>query len=124
MTVDVERHARGLPARAPRDLSRDLGADPGARDAGRGAGARRAAAAFRFPDDLWARVVYDFALGHHYAVVHRDHLLRSLAPLYLGRTAAFVLATARRGAAASQAQLDAVAAAFERQKPYLVEHWR
>jgi hypothetical protein len=78
----------------------------------------------RFPDDLWARVVYDFALGHHYSVVHRDHLLRSLAPLYLGRTAAFVLASQAAGAAVSQAQLDAVATAFERQKPYLVEHWR
>ncbi len=51
--------------------------------------------AFRFPDDLWARVVYDFALGHHYGVVHREHLLRSLVPLYLGRTAAFVVATRR-----------------------------
>jgi hypothetical protein len=78
----------------------------------------------RFPDELWARVVYDFALGHHYSVVHRDHLLRSLTPLYLGRTAAFVTATRTLGAAASQAQLDAVAGAFERQKPYLVEHWR
>ena len=78
----------------------------------------------RFPDDLWARVVYDFALGHHYSVVHRDHLLRSLTPLYLGRTAAFVLATRPAGVAATQAQLDGVAAAFERQKGYLVEHWR
>jgi hypothetical protein len=77
-----------------------------------------------FPDDLWARVVYDFALGHHYSVVHRDHLLRSLTPLYLGRTAAFVQATATASAAASQGQLDAVGAAFERQKSYLVEHWR
>src|SRR4029453_11871367 len=66
-----------------------------------------------FPDDLWARVVYDFALGHHYSVVHRDHLLRSLTPLYLGRTAAFVLGTGAASAAASQAQLDAVGAAFE-----------
>jgi glucosylglycerate synthase len=78
----------------------------------------------RFPDDLWARVVCDFALGHHYSVVHRDHLLRSLTPLYLGRTAAFVTATRTADAAASQAQLDQVGAAFERQKPYLVEHWR
>jgi glucosylglycerate synthase len=77
-----------------------------------------------FPDDLWARVVYDFALGYHYSVVHRDHLLRSMTPLYLGRTAAFVLATATASAAASQGQLDAVGAAFERQKSYLVEHWR
>jgi hypothetical protein len=78
----------------------------------------------RFPDDLWARVVYDFALGHHYSVVHRDHLLRSLTPLYLGRTAAFVTATGALDAAASQTQLEQVGAAFERQKPYLVEHWR
>jgi hypothetical protein len=78
----------------------------------------------RFPDDLWARVVYDFALGHHYSVVHRDHLLRSLTPLYLGRTAAFVSTTRAVDAPASQAQLDLVGAAFERQKPYLVEHWR
>jgi len=78
----------------------------------------------RFPDDLWARVVYDFALGHHYSVVHRDHLLRSLTPLYLGRTAAFVLATRPADVAATQAQLDGVAVAFERQKDYLVEHWR
>ena len=78
---------------------------------------------FVFPDDLWARVVYDFALGHHYGVVHRDHLLRSLVPIYLGRTAAFVSAT--QGAqAAAEAALEGVALAFERQKPYLVEHWR
>jgi len=79
---------------------------------------------FRFPDDLWARVVYDFALGYHWSVVYRDHLLRSLVPLYLGRTAAFVLATRRRDAAAVESGLDAVAAAFERAKPYLVDRWR
>jgi hypothetical protein len=79
---------------------------------------------FRFPDELWARVVYDFALGHHWSVVYRDHLLRSLVPLYLGRTAAFVLATRRRDAAASESALAAVADAFERAKPYLVDRWR
>ena len=81
-------------------------------------------ARFRFPDDLWARVVYDFALGHHYGVVHREHLLRSLVPLYLGRTAAFIVTTRGRDAAATEAQGEAVGAAFERQKPYLVERWR
>jgi len=80
--------------------------------------------AFRFPDDLWARVVYDFALGHHYGVVHREHLLKSLVPLYLGRTAAFVNATRRRDAAQTEATVDAVGDAFERRKSYLVEHWR
>lgn len=81
-------------------------------------------ARFRFPDALWARVVYDFALGHHYAVVHRDHLLRSLVPLYLGRTAAFVVATERLDGAATERALEQVGLAFERHKPYLVERWR
>ena len=81
-------------------------------------------ARFRFPDELWARVVYDFALGYHYNVVYRDHLLRSLVPLYLGRTAAFVLATRPRPAATVEDALAAVAVAFEAQKRYLVDRWR
>ena len=84
----------------------------------------RDAAAYRFPDPLWARVVYEFALGHHFGVVHRDHLLRSLVPLYLGRTAALVNATQAASAAATEAALERVGAAFERAKPYLVERWR
>lgn len=79
---------------------------------------------FPFPDDLWARIVYEFALGHHYAVVHRDHLLRSLVPLYLGRTAAYIHATATATAEETERVLEAAAVAFERQKPYLVEQWR
>ena len=82
------------------------------------------AGGFVFPDALWARVVYDFALGHHYGVVHRDHLLRSLVPLYLGRAAAYVAATQRLDGPASDAALERTAEAFEREKPYLVEHWR
>src|SRR5436190_1813193 len=96
---------------APETLGDILSLDVG--DAGR----------FRFPDELWARAVYDFALGHHYSVVHRDHLLRSLVPLYLGRTAAFVATTRRADADATDAALEAVGAAFERQKRYLVERW-
>lgn len=78
----------------------------------------------RFRDDLWARIVYEFALGHHYSVVHRDHLLRSLVPIYLGRTAAYVQATRTATADTTEQMLEDAALAFERQKPYLVEHWR
>jgi hypothetical protein len=79
---------------------------------------------FRFPDDVWARVVYDAALGHHYSVIHREHLLRSLVPLYLGRTAAFILATRGRDPGADRAVLEKVGMAFEAQKPYLRDRWR
>src|SRR5262249_32467851 len=43
---------------------------------------------FAFPAELWARVVYDFLLAYRFRVLHREHLLRSLVPLYLGRMAA------------------------------------
>jgi hypothetical protein len=97
---------------APDTLADVLGLDPGG------------AATFRFPDELWARVVYDFALGYHYDVVHRDHLLRSLVPLYLGRTAAFVQESAPCGALETEALLERVGTAFEREKPYLADRWR
>lgn len=80
--------------------------------------------AFRFPDDLWARVIYDAALGHHYGVLYREHLLRALVPIYLARTAAFILATRPRSAAEDGAALEAVGAAFDAAKPYLRDRWR
>ncbi len=46
---------------------------------------------FRFPDPLWVRVVHDFAVAYHRRALPREQLLRSLVPLYLGRTASFVL---------------------------------
>jgi hypothetical protein len=79
---------------------------------------------FRFADDLWARVIYDAALGYHYGVIHREHLLRALVPVYLGRTAAFILSTRARSEADDPALLDAVGAAFEAEKPYLRDRWR
>jgi glucosylglycerate synthase len=78
---------------------------------------------FEFPDDLWARVVYDFAVGHHLSVLHRDHLLRSLVPLYLGRTAAYIDEITRGDATATEAVLESVGRAFEAQKSYLTSHW-
>jgi hypothetical protein len=42
------------------------------------------AGSFRFEDDLWARIIYDFAVGYRLRVLARDHLQRSLAPLYPG----------------------------------------
>jgi hypothetical protein len=80
-------------------------------------------AAVRFPDPLWARVVYDFALGYRFRIVDARHLLRALTPLFLGRAAAWVLATGDGDAAAAEAAREAVGLAFEREKAYLTERW-
>jgi hypothetical protein len=77
---------------------------------------------FRFAPHLWARVVLDFAVAHHERRLPRDHLLRALTPLYLGRVAAFLLETRR--ALSGERAVEEVAAAFEAERPRLVARWR
>jgi hypothetical protein len=79
---------------------------------------------FAFPHDLWARVVYDFALGYHFRILYRDHLLRSLVPLYLAWCAAFIRSTSGGGARESEAWIERTSRAFEREKAYLVGRWQ
>lgn len=79
---------------------------------------------FRFPSDLWVQTIYDFALAYHDQVLHREHLLKSLTPLYLGRTASFVLETQEGDAAQVERSVESLCILFEQRKPYLVERWR
>jgi glucosylglycerate synthase len=79
---------------------------------------------FRFPLSLWVPTVYDFAVGYHEKVLHREHLLRSLMPLYLGRTASVVLETRGGGPEEVQHTVEQGCQTFEAMKPYLVDRWR
>lgn len=79
--------------------------------------------AFRIPDDLWARVVYDVALAYHQRLMPREHLLKALTPLYLGRTATFVLETQALTSGEAETRIEALCHAFENLKPYLAERW-
>jgi glucosylglycerate synthase len=81
-------------------------------------------AQFRLDDEMWARIVYDFALGYRLRVLPRDHLLRSLVPLYSGWWASFILQVRALDAAAADQRVEDLAMAFEAQKPYLISRWR
>lgn len=89
---------------------------------------RRAAAAptagFRIPDELWARVVYDFAVAHFAKTMERRQLLGSMTPLYLGWVASFVGEVRALDGAAAEARVETLCAAFEREKRYLIARWR
>src|SRR3990172_6858327 len=45
---------------------------------------------FLIPDETWVEVIYSLALAAHRKTIHKEHLLKSLTPLYIGRTASFV----------------------------------
>jgi hypothetical protein len=79
---------------------------------------------FSLPDDLWARLVYDVAASFHRRVMPRDHLLKAMTPLYLGRTASFVLETGGLTTKEAEQRIEGLCEAFERRKPYLIDRWR
>jgi glucosylglycerate synthase len=79
---------------------------------------------FRMPDELWVRIVYDFALAHRLRTINRDHLLKSMTPLYLAWVAAFARDSEAADAAAVERILERLALAYESAKPYLVSRWR
>jgi glucosylglycerate synthase len=85
---------------------------------------RQPAGIFRMPDDLWVRIVYDFALGHHIRTISRDHLLRSFTPLYVGWIASYALELGTAGPAEIEARIERLSRTYEASKPYLVSRWR
>ncbi len=83
----------------------------------------RSSAEFRIPDDLWVRVIHEAALAYHARLMPREHLLKALTPLYLGRTATFVLETQGLTTAEAEERIEQLCLAFESKKSYLVERW-
>jgi glycosyltransferase involved in cell wall biosynthesis len=79
--------------------------------------------AFTFPQDLWVRIIYDFAVVYHKGTVHREHLLKSMIPLYLGRVASFVKENQKSSAGEVEENIESLCQVFEEMKPYLVERW-
>jgi hypothetical protein len=86
--------------------------------------ARQDAAGFRVPDETWARVVYDFALGHRLRTISRDQMLRAITPIYLGWLASYALEVENAPPESVEQRLEKLCVAYENTKPYFVARWR
>jgi hypothetical protein len=86
--------------------------------------ARPSTERFHMPDELWVRIVYDFALAYRLRTISRTHLLGALTPLYLGWVASYALEVANCSAADAEQRLERLARAYEDGKPYLLSRWR
>lgn len=80
--------------------------------------------ALAYDDDLWAATVFEFLLAYHRGVMSREHVMQTLLPLYLGRTAAFLMGHASSGPATVDAALESLCLAFERAKPPAAALWK
>lgn len=79
---------------------------------------------FHFYDDVWAEIIYSFALASHKKIINREHLLKSLTPLYIGRTASFVMDTKNSDAAEVDEKIEKLCRVFENKKFFLIVNWQ
>ncbi len=86
--------------------------------------ARPSTQRFHLPDELWVRIVYDFALAYRLRTISRTHLLGALTPLYLGWVASYALEVGSASPAEAEARVEKLARAYEDGKPYLLSRWR
>jgi hypothetical protein len=81
-------------------------------------------ATFHFPDDLWARIVYDLALAARAPLLELDHIVAALVPIYFARVASLVIEAREMTTVQAEALVERQAQAFELAKPVFVERWR
>ena len=79
---------------------------------------------FHFPISLWTRVVYDYALAFHKKKMPAEHLIKSMTPLYVGKTASFIVAAKDMGQQEAEAEIEKLCLEFENNKDYLVSNWK
>jgi len=85
---------------------------------------RLAPGQFHLPDELWASIVYDFALAWRLRTISRVHVLGALTPLYLGWVASYIREVSGLSNAAAEQRLEQFARVWEEKKPYLLSRWR
>ena len=77
----------------------------------------------RYHDDLWVATVYEFLLAYQRGVMRREHIVRALAPLYLGRTGSFLRQYSSAPETEVDEALESLSREFERLKPDLIQGW-
>jgi hypothetical protein len=78
---------------------------------------------FVLGDEFWVMLVYSFALAYHRRVLDREHLVKSLTPLYLGWVASFARQAENEDATQVEARIERLCLSYEQLKATLVNQW-
>lgn len=78
---------------------------------------------FDFPTELWAKILYDFAIAYKNQVVSKELLLRALIPLYFGKVFSYAKKAARFSIREAEEFTENECMIFEKVKWYLIERW-
>ncbi|NIQ38117.1 MAG: glycosyltransferase [Proteobacteria bacterium] len=78
---------------------------------------------FDFPTELWARILFDYAIAFRREQEEADSLLDSIQPLYYGKVLSFVNKVETMSTQQAEEHVEDQCIIFEETKPYLIRRW-
>ena len=76
-----------------------------------------------YSSDLWARVLFSYAIAYRTNLVDREKLIDSMIPLYHSRNLSFINRTEKSSIKDAEEYLENVTRVFEKEKYYLIQRW-
>ncbi len=78
---------------------------------------------FYYQSDLWARILFNFAIAYRNNEISRDVIIDSMIPFYHSRILSFVNKTGDKGIKECEEYFEQIVRVFEEEKEYLITRW-
>ncbi|NQU04126.1 MAG: glycosyltransferase [Syntrophaceae bacterium] len=76
-----------------------------------------------YSSDLWARILFNFAIAYRNNEISHDQIVESMIPFYHSRILSFVNKTDRMGIKECEEYFESINRVFENEKYYLIQRW-
>jgi glycosyltransferase involved in cell wall biosynthesis len=78
---------------------------------------------FYYPSDLWARILFSFAIAYRNNEMPKEDVLLAMIPFYHSRILSFVNKTGHMDIKECEEYFEAINRVFEQEKYYLIKRW-
>ncbi len=78
---------------------------------------------FYYPSDLWARILFDYAIAYRNNEIPKEMIIESMIPFYHSRILSFVNKTIHMDIRECEEYFEKIVRVFEKEKPYLIKRW-
>jgi hypothetical protein len=78
---------------------------------------------FYYPSDLWARILFNFAIAYRNNEIPTENIIEAMIPFYHSRILSFVNKTGDMDIKECEEYFEAINRVFENEKYYLIKRW-
>jgi glycosyltransferase involved in cell wall biosynthesis len=78
---------------------------------------------FYYPSDLWARILFSFAIAYRNGELTKEQIIEAMIPFYHSRILSFVNKTIHMEMKECEEYFESIVRVFENEKYYLIKRW-